>query len=173
MVAVERSASTVCGDLWHARRMNKSRTRSANQQVSVAVGTQPRPPMEAVTAYEALMGSVRSRFLVLDVDVDGEGALNRAERFALHVRKIVEAVSFAALSATEHKNATLLVQQRTKDASQVLAWLDQKKLLRLPAATHCAIHGSAVLDGLRRESTRRPRGSRVARDVLTCKCAGS
>ena len=90
--------------------------------------------MEPGTAYETLMGTIRSRFLILDVDVENETVLNRAERFALHVRKIVEGVSFAALSATEFKNASQLLQQRTKDASQVLAWLDQKKLLRLPEA---------------------------------------
>ncbi|WP_374566045.1 hypothetical protein [Ideonella sp.] len=94
--------------------------------------------MDAVAAYEALMGTVRGRFLVLDVDVDGEGALNRAERFALHVRKTVEAVAFAALSATEHKNAGQLLQQRTKDASQLLAWLNRKKLLRLPQSQRLA-----------------------------------
>jgi hypothetical protein len=50
-----------------------------------------------------------------------DAAKHRAERFALHVRKIVEAVSFAALSAAEFKNTSQLLQQRTKDASQVLA----------------------------------------------------
>lgn len=90
--------------------------------------------MDPKTAYETLVGSIRSRFLVLDVEVKDEAVLNRAERFALHVRKIVEGVSYAALSATEFKNASQLLQQRSKDASQVLAWLDQKKLLRLPEA---------------------------------------
>lgn len=80
------------------------------------------------------MVSVRYRLLILDVDLNGETPLNRAERFALHVRKIVEAVSFAALSATELKNANLLLQQRSKDASQLLAWLEHRKLLRLPEA---------------------------------------
>lgn len=90
--------------------------------------------MEPGTAYETLMGTVRSRFLILDADFKDETLLNRAERFALHVRKIVEGMSFAALSATEFKNTSQLLQQRTKDASQMLAWLDQKKLLRLPEA---------------------------------------
>jgi hypothetical protein len=90
--------------------------------------------MDPAAAYEILMGTVRGRLLILDVDVNDESVLYRAERFALHVRKIVEAVSFAALSATEFKNASQLLQQRTKDASQVLAWLDQKRLLRLPEA---------------------------------------
>lgn len=90
--------------------------------------------MDPWAAYATLMGSVRGRLLILDMDVFGERELYRAERFALHVRKIVEAVAFAALSATEFKNKSQLLQQRTKDASQVLAWLDQKKLLRLPEA---------------------------------------
>jgi hypothetical protein len=90
--------------------------------------------MEPGPAYEILMGTVRNRLLSLNVDVNEETMLNRAERFALHVRKTVEAVSFAALSATEFKNKSQLLQQRTKDASQVLAWLDQKRLLRLPEA---------------------------------------
>jgi len=94
--------------------------------------------MEPGAAYETLMRTVRSRFLILDVDVSGEDVLNRAERFALHVRKIVEAVSFAALSATEFKNRGQLLQQRTKDASQVLAWLNQKAILRLPEAQRIA-----------------------------------
>ncbi|MDM0120428.1 hypothetical protein [Variovorax arabinosiphilus] len=89
--------------------------------------------MDPATAYELLMGSVQGRLSLLNGDIPDESVLYRAERFALHVRKIVEAVSFAALSATEFKNGQLL-QQRTKDASQVLAWLDQKKLLRLPEA---------------------------------------
>ena len=90
--------------------------------------------MDPAAAYEILMGTVRGRLLILDLEVNDEGVLYRAERFALHVRKIVEAVSFAALSATEFKNGSQVLQQRTKDASQVLAWLDQKKLLRLPEA---------------------------------------
>jgi hypothetical protein len=90
--------------------------------------------MDPAAAYEILMGTVRGRLLILDIDVNDESVLYRAERFALHVRKIVEAVSFAALSATEFMNTSQLLQQRTKDASQVLAWLDQKKLLRLPKA---------------------------------------
>jgi hypothetical protein len=88
--------------------------------------------MDPAAAYEILMGTVRARLLIHDVDVNEEGVLYRAERFALHVRKSVEAVSFAALSATESKNTSQLLQQRTKGASQVLTWLDQKKLLRLP-----------------------------------------
>ncbi|MBW8830922.1 MAG: hypothetical protein JF606_16140 [Burkholderiales bacterium] len=88
--------------------------------------------MDPVAAYEMLMGTVRGRLLILDVE--DESSLYRAERFALHVRKIVESMSFSALSATEFKNTSRLLQQRTKDASQVLAWLDQKKLLRLPEA---------------------------------------
>jgi hypothetical protein len=56
--------------------------------------------MDPAAAYEILIGTVRGRLLILDVDVNDESVLNRAERFALHVRKIVEAVSFAALSAT-------------------------------------------------------------------------
>lgn len=88
--------------------------------------------MQPGTAYESLMNIVRGRLLILDVSISDENLLNRAERFALHIRKIVEAVSFAALSAAEFKNNAQLLQQRGKDASQVLAWLEQKKLLRLP-----------------------------------------
>lgn len=107
--------------------------------------------MDPGAAYATLMGSVRGRLLILDMDVFGESELYRAERFALHVRKIVEAVAFAALSATEFKNKSQLLQQRTKDASQVLAWLDQKKLLRLPEAQRVTPssdpHYQAVCEG--------------------------
>lgn len=114
--------------------MTKNRTRATNSNALAATPPAPRSSMEPATAYEILMDTVRSRLLVLDLDVDGEGLLNRAERFALHVRKIVEAVAFSALSATEHKNSSRLIQLRTRDASQVLALLNNKNMLRLPAS---------------------------------------
>lgn len=114
--------------------MTQRRARTADHKSSAAMTSSIQPPMEPGLAYEMIMGTVRGRLLILDVQFDGEGSLNKAERLALHIRKIVEAVSFAALSASEYTNSSQLLQQRTKDASQVLAWLKHKKLLRLPEA---------------------------------------
>ncbi len=56
-----------------------------------------------------------------------------AETMALHVRKIVEGVAFAALSAIEH-SAAHLESWRTKDADKLLGLLESKRLLLLPTA---------------------------------------
>lgn len=94
----------------------------------------PTAPMPADAAYRASMTLIRARFLALEAAPEGEAPFIRAERLALHVRKIVEGVAFSALSATEIRNAQELREQRTKDADKLLTWLDQRRLLCLPQA---------------------------------------
>jgi hypothetical protein len=78
---------------------------------------------------------IRSRFVVCDDRNLGLGDnLVRAELIALNVRKIIEGVVFASLSAAEIRNQRLLAQQRTKDPDKLLKWLRDKGLLHLPSA---------------------------------------
>ena len=56
-----------------------------------------------------------------------------AESYALHLRKIVEGLAFAALSAFEHTEGRL-DQLHRKDPDALLRHLDKKGLLRLPRA---------------------------------------
>jgi hypothetical protein len=101
-------------------------------------------PLAAVHAYQDTMTLIHLRLLVLDVRVDTENPIIRAERLALHVRKIVEGVSFAALSAMEHRNNRVLAGQRTMDADNLLDWMNKKGLLRLPSSQRV---GASPLEG--------------------------
>jgi hypothetical protein len=90
--------------------------------------------MEAVEAYKGCITAIRHRFLALDTNQAHESKIQRAERFALQVRKIVEGIAFAALSAAEYRNRHHLREQRKKDADKLLTWLESKGMLRLPNA---------------------------------------
>lgn len=96
-----------------------------------------RPPitqvLDPVRSYERSMSLIRARLISIEALPLGEAPLLRAERIALQVRKIVEGVAFAALSAVEHRNKNILSEQRTKDADKLLSWLDHRQLLRLPS----------------------------------------
>lgn len=91
-------------------------------------------PLEPAPAYETSMALIRNRFIAIDQELIDETPLNRAERIALHVRKIVEGVAFSCLSGVEHRNQQTLQDQRSKDADKLLSWLHSKQLLRLPTA---------------------------------------
>jgi hypothetical protein len=80
------------------------------------------------------MTLVRARLVSLEETLIGEISLMRAERVAFQVRKIVEGVAFAALSAVEQRNRRMLPDQRTMDPIKLLAWLERKGLQKLPAA---------------------------------------
>src|SRR5258708_4139522 len=84
--------------------------------------------MAAQAAYQHSMGIIRERLTSLDSSFT-KGTLLRAEYVALQVRKIIEGVAFAALSAVEHINSQVLSAQRTKDADKLLVWLNAKGLL--------------------------------------------
>lgn len=92
----------------------------------------PTASMPPDAAYKASMALIRARFLALEAPPGAEAPFIRAERLALHVRKIVEGVAFGALSATEIRNAQEFREQRTKDADKLLTWLHHRGLLRLP-----------------------------------------
>lgn len=77
---------------------------------------------------------IRGRLIAGETDIDNDANLARAERIALHVRKIIEGVAFASLSSVEVRNKQSLEKLRTKDAVEILRWLDKKCLLKLPSA---------------------------------------
>lgn len=85
-------------------------------------------------AYLELMRVIRARLLLGAAVSPDEHPLFRAERLALQVRKVVEGVTFDALSGVEARNGQGLAALRTKDADQLLTWLEKKRLLHLPAA---------------------------------------
>src|SRR3954464_10577458 len=90
--------------------------------------------LEPWDGYRRGMSMIRNRFVELERSRENEPRLMRAERTALHVRKIIEGVAYAALSAVEHRNQKMLAEQRTKDGDKLLDWLQAKGLLRLPHA---------------------------------------
>jgi hypothetical protein len=90
--------------------------------------------LEPARAYEASMALIRTRLTTLSATEANGNLLARAETFAFQIRKIVEGVAFGALSAVEHRNRSLLKEQRTKDADKLLSWLAKKNLLELPSA---------------------------------------
>lgn len=106
------------------------RKRAASNTAHSQRMSAPMPPMHA---YEAGMGIIRQRFMLVD-GLAGENPLVRAEQIAFQVRKIVEMVAFSALSAVEYRNRETLAAQRTKDAGAILAWLNKKSMLKLPHA---------------------------------------
>jgi hypothetical protein len=57
-----------------------------------------------------------------------------SEQLALHVRKTVESVAFACLSAAEHRSRLDSLGQRNKGADHLLSWMQRKELLKLPSA---------------------------------------
>lgn len=77
---------------------------------------------------------IHSRLLALQTIPAAFSPLIRSETLALHVRKIVEGIAFAALSVVEYRNGQVLATQRTKNADTILRWLAAKGLLRLPEA---------------------------------------
>lgn len=91
------------------------------------------PPQEAYLLSASL---ICARLKQMDINMGDENALARAERFAFHIRKIVEGVAFAALSAAEHRNKNILEKLRTKSADQLLHILNRRDLLRLPRAQY-------------------------------------
>lgn len=92
------------------------------------------PPLLPYTAYEIGMTVIRARLLSLETKPPDRHPLVHAERAALLVRKVVEGVAFAALSAVEYRNGQMMPELRNKDADKLLSWLDKKRLLRLPSA---------------------------------------
>ena len=80
------------------------------------------------------MAIIRSRLLSLTPIQPKVSRLVLAEHLAFQVRKIIEGIAYAALSAAERKSSQLMTKQRTKDADKVLRWLATKNLLRLPSA---------------------------------------
>jgi hypothetical protein len=93
-----------------------------------------RTKLDPVTAYYRTMLLIRHRFVSAGEELPEEAALPRAERIALQVRKIVEGVAFAALSAVERRSGAVLDSKRGQDADKLLLWMERKGLLRLPAA---------------------------------------
>ncbi|RWO81627.1 hypothetical protein [Mesorhizobium sp.] len=90
--------------------------------------------MDPDISYFAIMQLIRWRFVLIEESGSAGSNLLRAERVALQVRKIVEEIAFACLSAVEERNRQALLNIRTKDADAILAWLERKGLLRLPNA---------------------------------------
>ncbi len=89
-------------------------------------------PLPAVVAYERTMSVVRTRLLTIGDARKGASGLMLAELIALQVRKIIEGVAFASLSALELRNDRIAASERTKDPARLLEWLEKRKLLRLP-----------------------------------------
>lgn len=92
------------------------------------------PPLSPYAAYEVGMTVIRARLISLEAKAADAHPLVQAEKVAFMVRKIVEGVAFAALSAAEYRNGQMMVDLRTKDADKLLTWLEKKRLLRLPSA---------------------------------------
>ena len=84
--------------------------------------------------YQVAMRLIHARLVVVGNPAGGSLPLFRAEMAGVAVRKVVEGLAFAALSAAEHHNPKLPRSFRTKDASHLLSSLDSKGLLRLPEA---------------------------------------
>lgn len=82
--------------------------------------------------YESSIALIAQR-LTLVAALPPDVTYLNAEAHALHVRKTVEGLAFAALSAAEH-GAGPMVGQRTKDPIPLLAFLESKRLLTLPKA---------------------------------------
>jgi hypothetical protein len=95
------------------------------------------PAMPAMEAYERSMVLIRARFIHI-AELATQDAFVRAEQIGLQVRKIIESVAFSALSAAEHRNGRQLGGQRTRDAADILKWLDKKGMLKLPCACRVA-----------------------------------
>jgi hypothetical protein len=110
----------------------RSMAREANNRSGSAAAADG-SAMAARAAYQHSMGIIWERLTSLDSSFT-KGTLLRTEYAALQVRKIIEGVAFAALSAVEHINSQVLAAQRSKDADKLLVWLNAKGLLRLPAA---------------------------------------
>lgn len=100
--------------------------------------------LDPAESYERSMTLIRERFVSLDSFPIEEASLVRAERVAFQVRKIIEGIAFAALSAVEHRNRQTLANHRTKPADKLLKWLADKQLLRLPSAQR--LERSSFLD---------------------------
>lgn len=93
----------------------------------------PLPPASTPSeAYTLSMSLIAQRFRVVENYATDEVSYLNAELHALQVRKIVEGVSYAALSAFEHVHGDS--GQRTSDAKKLLDWMVRKKLLVLPGA---------------------------------------
>lgn len=92
------------------------------------------PPLLPYAAYEVGMTVIRARLLYLDSKPADAHPLMAAEKIAFQVRKIIEGVAFAALSAVEYRNGQMMSDHRGKDADKLLTWLAKKRLLRLPSA---------------------------------------
>lgn len=84
--------------------------------------------------YQIAMRLIHARLVAVGNPVEGSLPLFRAEMVGVAVRKVVEGLAFAALSAAEHQNPKLPRSFRTKDANHLLSSLDSKGLLRLPEA---------------------------------------
>jgi hypothetical protein len=108
-------------------------TMRARSGTNSAAGQLRTTSMTPIEAYKAGMAVIRDRFLLIGF-LAGQSSLVRAEQIAFQVRKIVEMIAFSALSAVEHRNGQILDAQRTKNAADVLSWLDKKALLKLPHA---------------------------------------
>lgn len=93
-----------------------------------------RSSLDPEIAYRRVAETIWFRLKSAAVQFEGESSLIRAERIALHVRKIVEAVAYAALSGVEVRNRHTLAEFRTMDADKLLQKLFRKGLLRLPTA---------------------------------------
>jgi hypothetical protein len=90
--------------------------------------------MDPRDAYQRSMQLIRARFTTIESAFSIENDMVRSEQIALQVRKIIEALAYCSLSASEKVNNTILRDQRSKDADKLLNWLDAKNILRLPAA---------------------------------------
>lgn len=106
--------------------------------------------MNPTDAYYQSMVIIRSRLIAGETEIDNDTPLARAERIALHVRKIIEGIAFASLSSVEVRNKQSFERVRTKDAVDILRWLNKKCLLKLPSAQRlgASVPGyRMVLDG--------------------------
>lgn len=88
----------------------------------------------AVEIYADSMGLICQRFHLIDSLEAGLPLLTEAETIALQVRKIVEGIAFAALSGTEHRNKSKLLNLRSKDGADIIRYLEKRQLLQLPLA---------------------------------------
>ncbi|MBK6461913.1 MAG: hypothetical protein IPF92_12990 [Myxococcales bacterium] len=91
------------------------------------------PPLTEFQAFYVFGASIIAERLALLRGLPPPRSYLEAEAMALHVRKIVEGVAFAALSAFEHSVARL-DDLREKDADRLLGFLESKGLLLLPKA---------------------------------------
>jgi len=91
------------------------------------------PAQSPLEAYQSCMSLIAERLRLLR-GYPNTGSYLDAEITALHVRKIVESVAFAGLSALERGSASRLDGWRTRDADKLLALMKAKGLLHLPEA---------------------------------------